>query len=114
MLNKAFIFNALIISCLFGYAVNYIVLDRFLWPRVKKEGPPTDRWVVAALGIVERLLYPLALFFNYPQFILFWLSLKTAIKWPKWKNDEERSYNLFLFGNATNVLSSAIAVLIVK
>jgi len=45
---------------------------------------------------------------SYPQWILFWLGLKTGQRWIGWKEDQKRIYNLFLIGNAINVLFGLI------
>ena len=102
------ILSAFLISNILGYIANYVILDKILWPRVMKDGAPTDRWVARTLGIFERLLYSSALLMSYPQWILFWLGLKTGQRWIGWKEDQKRIYNLFLIGNAINVLFGLI------
>lgn len=75
------------------------------------------------LGMVEVFLYVNALLLQHPQFIAFWVGIKTVVKWRHWDADipaydtageqigwilGRNAYNLFLLGNAL-VVAYAVA-----
>ena len=106
-------------SALGGLAFNIIILDWWLWPCHESKHPEeehkrTDRIVVRVLGILERILYTFSILMGFPQWIAVWLTLKTASRWPGWKEDKHRKYNIFLIGNAVSILFAVIGAYICR
>ena len=103
-----------VISVVMGFFVNYLVLDVWLWPRQRRyskmatpdiqDGPPNDRIIVAVLGVCDRITFTLSIIMGRPEWIAFWLTLKTAVKMPSWMEDKFRDFNVFLIGNAISII----------
>jgi hypothetical protein len=82
---------------------------------IKREASPTDLWPPAILGIVEGLLYVIALVMVKPEFIGFWVAIKTAGGWVAWSGSSEdaegenrarRRFYAFLIGNAVMLMGA--------
>lgn len=76
---------------------------------------PTDLWPPAILGILESSLYVVALVMAKPEFIGFWIALKTAGGWIAWsgsskrdpgeRNRARRRFYGFLVGNGLTLIA---------
>ena len=81
-------------------------------------------WPPAFLGVLEAIMYPVALIAGHADFIGLWLLLKVASQWPGWglresdKVDEldrgRRRYYHFLIGNALMVLAGVVTYGVLK
>ena len=108
------------ISLIVGhYVCNYIV-DKELWPSFIKDYPdekvnyPKGRDIVRWLGRCELLMFTIAFIINWPQWIAVWIGVKTSVHWAGWKNDTGRTFNIFLIGNAINIIFSFLGAMIIK
>lgn len=69
--------------------------------------------ITRAIGIIERILYTIALIMGLPQWIGIWLTLKVAVTWKKWEGKSRDQYNIFLIGNALSILFGVIGTWVV-
>jgi hypothetical protein len=89
-------------------------LQRMILKRAypKKKAAPIVPVLPSLLGLVERILYLIAIYIQQPVFIGFWLTLKAASRWEVWTTKDKDSipgrayFNIFLFGNALSILYS--------
>ena len=108
------------ISLIIGHYVCSHIVDIKLWPRFKKDYPdvevnyPRGRDIVRWLGLCELLMFTIAFINNWPQGIAVWLGVKTSVHWAGWKNDTCRAFNIFLIGNAINIIFSFLGAMIIK
>ena len=87
------------------------------------EWSTTDLWPPAILGFIENPLYVVALVVDKPEFIAFWIVLKTAGGWSAWsgeaafkareterpveeRNRARRRFHAFLYGNALSIVAA--------
>jgi len=70
-------------------------------------------WQVGTLGMVERALYLAALHMQRMEFIALWITLKTLVQAPRWKEDAvypgRAIYGNFLIGNGLSILCAVVA-----
>ncbi|HWM46373.1 MAG TPA: hypothetical protein VNR11_05600 [Xanthobacteraceae bacterium] len=76
----------------------------------KGEGLPPDYWYPFFLGVLELTAYPILIAINAQTGIGAWIALKALAQWKVWAEDRA-VFNLFLIGNAMNVL---LAFLVLK
>jgi len=117
----------LLYAILFGHWLVKANVD-VLW-KVIGVGSKVERhdWPSTLLGSLERTLYIASLLIGKGEFIAVWLALKAVPQWQRWneiiktesiqidsakteqKQIEGRAvYNIFLIGNALNVLFAAV------
>jgi len=113
---------------LLSIVLSHIVVSlslRFTWRLFDLEGPirRINLWPPALVGLLESVLYPVALLTKHTDFIGLWMLLKVAGQWPRWgleakgQNEERvkkldegrRRYSNFLIGNALNLLVALVA-----
>lgn len=99
-----------LISTIGGTIILYFLLDCCLWRKLDK---PKDRWIIALLGILERLTYTTAILISFPQWIAVWLGAKVAVNWKKWQEGERNRYNIFLIGNLVSIIFGFLGALII-
>ena len=85
-------------------------------------------WPPAFMGVLEAVLYPMALLARRPEFIGLWLALKVAGQWPRWGNapigegdnreenlnERRRRYSSALIGNALSLIAALITYAFLK
>lgn len=90
------------------------------WNRHATDGFRRSTWLVALVGVIERVLFVLALYIGQPEFIGLWLTLKIASQWTQWGQDSvvlgptakvpgRAVFQVFLVGNAFSMLFSFAA-----
>lgn len=93
---------------------------RLGWDRHSTDGFRRSTWLVALVGVIERVLFVLALYIGKPEFIGLWLTLKIASQWTQWGLDNvalgptatvpgRAVFQVFLVGNAFSMLFSFAA-----
>ena len=72
--------------------------------------------IKAILGTTEIALYITAIvFFEHPEWIGAWLTLKLAVSWQSFnQNEVYSSHNIFLLGNSLTIIFALIGALIFK
>jgi hypothetical protein len=68
-----------------------------------------DFFVPTVTGTMELAVYPVLIALGTLQPIGWWLALKTAVQWNRWKERNRVSYNRFIVGNAL-VLTASVAL----
>jgi len=86
-----------------------------------------DLWPPTLVGILEGLMYPIAIAVGYGQFIGIWLAVKVAGQWVRWGTETptgsakvlqakkgRRRFNKFLIGNALRIILAVITYSILR
>jgi hypothetical protein len=99
------------VSAIGGWIVLWFVIEKLAWPYVignnpqlgfkSNKKPPS---LTIPLGIVERVLYTIAVIIGAYEWIAVWLAMKTAVQWDRWTGNLRVTYNVFLLGNALSIL----------
>jgi hypothetical protein len=76
-------------------------------PAENGRAPSTDYGYTFILGTIELLAYPILAATGAWTAIGAWIGLKALAQWGQWKEDRS-VFNLFLIGNAVNVLISVV------
>jgi hypothetical protein len=82
-------------------------LSAALWVALGVHRP--SPWHPRLVGIIERLLYVIALEVDCCEFLGFWLAIKVAGQWSRWTEGHEgvsgrEFFNTFLIGNGVSIL----------
>lgn len=71
-------------------------------------------------GLVEIFLYCGSMLVGKPEFIVFWIGVKTALRWDRKPENEESktaiqrgTYHTFLLGNALNIMFAYVSACLV-
>lgn len=77
-----------------------------------------NAWLPILVGFCESILYPTAWLVDRPDFIAFWIALKTAGQWKAWQNGAEhegrRRFLVFLIGSALSLLFASLGFWLMK
>jgi len=104
----------LIIAIGVGQLITWLVVQKYLWPKLIREGenvPHLDHSPTEILGLVERLLYMTALMVGASQFVGVWLVVKAAVRWRQVKEDTEYGTGtdiIWLTGTGLNLLTAFV------
>lgn len=78
-----------------------------LHPAENGGAPSTDYGYNFILGTIELCCYPIAIATGAWTAVGAWIGLKALAQWSVWKEDRS-VFNLFLIGNAVNVMISVV------
>lgn len=118
----------LIVFSLFSAFLTWMVINLWAKRYIKKELKVADNylnelpWLVFVSGFIEILLYSLSFLIGKPEFIVFWVGVKTALKWDR-KGKKEKglpievqrgTYHNFLLGTGLNIIFGYITACLVN
>jgi len=126
----------LLVTSVLGHAIVFVavrIMDELFG--LSGESSVHDLWPATLVGIVEGLLYPIAILAGQPAFIGLWLGVKVAGQWGRWGTEfpppsaehaqlrrdriieakkGRRRFNKFLVGNALRILLGGLTFLILQ
>lgn len=102
-----------VVSIFVGHAVIWILVEKLLWPHIKK-GYTSEGGITWLTGMVERGLYTLALLAGMPLWIGLWLGVKVTARFQNPDPDRETigSYDIWLIGSGLSVFFGFLGALI--
>lgn len=105
-------------SLVVGGIVAWLIMDKWLYPRIKEEFTRPDILLVAILGAMERFMYTSSIILNVPYWIAIWPAFKALTRWRHAEGDKPRLSvrlgNMYCIGNLLTILFGVIGGLICK
>lgn len=104
-MNVSSVIWGYLFSLVCGGLTTWLVMDVLIWGklhRINNKRFFEHREITIILGFLERLFYTSAVILLKPEWIPFWLTLKTATTWGRW-GDKRPEFNSFLIGNLLTI-----------
>jgi len=79
---------------------------------VQPNKPQEHVWQTPIIATIERVLYISSLLMGYAAFIAFWVGLKIAIDYPRWRKNRTIFLNS-LTGNGLSILYAVVGYMII-
>jgi len=73
-----------------------------------------DFFAPTITGSIELAVFPLLIVLATWSPIAWWLTIKTAVQWERWKRADRTSYNRFVVGNALVIGASVFLTHLIK
>jgi hypothetical protein len=112
----------LIISALIGSGIIWVIVEVGIWKWIRKKSADKTHPVLKELtllaylyGVIEISMFSFSFIVGAPYFIFLWIGVKTALRWDRRKNEEDKipdkyvqrgSYFSFLIGSALSIIFS--------
>lgn len=89
-----------------------------LWSKIKRQKnrkklPAREPWHPHFLGLMNMFMYLTSFIYGKPEFIIGWLAIGTVQQISYWRNDNKTLLNIFLIGNAMNIIFSFVSFMII-